>query len=651
MDRSCIRAWSGKPGAPAYLDELPADAAAVLVEYRAAVAAQLDERLISARGLIGTFGLVALEPLTADPMTRELWFGLRSAMYPLVAATRPPGTSVVIEDVAVPPDGLAELILGLRSLFARYGYSDTGFIFGHLAAGNVHFVTLNDLGSPGGVERFGLFVEDLAGLVLGLDGSLKAEHGTGRAMAPFLAREWGNEAVAVMREVKGLIDPDGMLNPGVLLNDDPRAHLAHVKHTPIIGDDAVDRCVECGFCERLCPSRELTLTPRQRIVGNRIALEFREAGEANRAGAIWGEYAYDGTDTCVGDGLCATVCPAGINVAYLTDHQRAEMHGAPLEGLMDLAARRFAVVEELLRRGIDLGRAIDDRRDGEGMSWVTAAARRLVPDLPQWSRSITKAPPRVHCESADPHLVYFPACVSRIMGSSALGKDSLMATVLRVAERAGLSVRLPPGAAGLCCGQIWEHKGFSAGQATMANRLVAALWQWSEGGRLPIMCDVTSCARTMLVELEREQFGAREQLLSEANRERHAQLRIMDLAEWLHDDVLGRLEIKRKKKSVLVHPTCACTQLGLDKKIAAIVAACAEDVTIPYSLGCCGAGGDRGFLYPELADAAMHDEAEEIKGRSYDGAYSFAKTCEIVLADRTGRPFESLIYLVDEVTA
>jgi len=344
-------------------------------------------------------------------------------------------------------------------------------------------------------------------------------------------------------------------------------------------------------------------------------------------------------------------CPAGINVAYLTDHQRAEMHGAALEGLMDLAARRFAVIEALLRCGISLGGAVDDKLGEEAMSWATASVRRLIPGMPQWSHSIRNAPPRVGREPVDPQLVYFPACVSRMRGSSALGKDSLMATVLRVADRAGLSVRLPRDAAGLCCGQIWGHKGFVAGQATMANRLVAALWRWSEGGRLPIMCDVTSCARTMLLELEREQFGGRELLLSEANRERYAQLRITDLAEWLHDDVLGRLQIRRKKRSVLVHPTCACTQLGLDQKIAAIVAACAEDFIIPDSLGCCGAGGDRGFLYPKLADAAVHDEADEIEGTSYDGAYSFAKTCEIVLGDRTGQPFESLVYLVDEVTA
>lgn len=651
MDRACLRAWSGKPGVPAYVDELPADATAVLVEYRAAMAAALDELVASAAGLIDGFGLLAREPLTSQPEKREQWFALRSAMYPLVAATRPPGTSVLIEDVAVPPERLSEFIAGLRGLFARYGYGDTGFIFGHVASGNVHFIALDDLRDDEGVARFGHFLEDLVDLVLGLDGSLKAEHGTGRAMAPFLVREWGEEAVAVMREVKRLLDPLGLLNPGVLLSDDPNAHVAHIKRTRDIGDETVDRCVECGFCERVCPSRALTLTPRQRIAAQRVGLELEEAGDLERAAAVWAEFAYDGRDTCVADGLCGTVCPAGINIAYLTDHERAEAHGAALERLMDLAARRFDLVEEGLRRAVDLGCGLDDRLGVDAMGWVTTAGRHLIPELPRWSRSITRAPSRVSREQADAQLVYFPACVSRIMGSSPLGKGSIMETVLRVADRAGLRLRLPADAAGLCCGQIWEHKGFRRGYVTMANRLVEAFWRWSEGGRLPLMCDVTSCARTMLVELEREQFGPRDQLLSDLNLERFAALTIIDLAEWLHDDVLPRVAVRHKKGTVVVHPTCACTELGLGDTVTAVATACADEVVVPYALGCCGAGGDRGFLHPELADAAVHEEAQELAGRSFDGAYSLARTCEIVLSDRTGRAYESLVYLVDETTA
>jgi D-lactate dehydrogenase len=651
MDRACLRSWTGKPGAPDYLDELPDDATAVLVEYRAASAAELDERLARASQLIDGFDLVAQEPLTSDALTREQWFALRSAMYMLVAATRPAGTSVIVEDVAVAHEHLVDLILGLRELFARYGYSDTGFIFGHLAAGNVHFITLDDLSTAEGLEHFGRFTDDLAELVLGLDGSLKAEHGTGRAMAPFLSREWGEGAVALMREVKGLLDPDGLLNPGVLLSDDPRTHVAHIKQTPSIGDETVDRCVECGFCERVCPTRDFTLTPRQRVVANRARAELLKGGASERAALLWEEFEYEGRDTCVADGLCSTVCPSGVDIAYLTDHERAEAHGWALQKVMALAADRFGLVEEALRWGIRSGCAIDAGTGGRAMTYGTAAARRLIPFMPQWSHSMSAPPDRLRCQPADPEVVYFPACVSRMMGSSGLGKDSIMTTVLRVADRAGISVRLPSDATGLCCGQIWAHKGFPEGNRVMANRLVEALWRWSEQGRLPVMCDVTSCARTMLLELEHENFGPPDRILSDVNRDRHAQLRIIDIAEWLHDRVLPRIEITNKKPAVLVHPTCACTELGLGEKIAAVAAACAEEVTVATSLGCCGAGGDRGFLYPELADAAVREEAAEIAGRRFDGAYSFAKTCEIVLTDRTGHPFESLAYLVDESTA
>ena len=647
MDRACIDTWREKPGAPDFVKGLSGEAAALLIEYRAASPLELDERLESARRLISDFDVAAGEFFTRDSATRERWLALRSAMYPLAAATRPIGSTVVIEDVAVPRDRLVELVLGLRTLFDRYGKSKAAFIFGHLAAGNVHFITCEHLGSKAGVKQFGLFIEDLVQLVLALDGSLKAEHGTGRAMAPFLAREWGDEAVAVMGEVKRLLDPEGVLNPGVLLNDDPRGHLHNIKQSPPFGDDVIDRCVECGFCERVCPTRAFTLTPRQRIVACRVALGL-EQNDASAADAIWNEYAFEGQDTCVTDGLCGTTCPVEINVADLVDHQRAQKHGRAIEQAMNLAALHFGLAEDILRQAITLACAVD-RLGPPVVSRATIAAKAVVPGMPQWSRSITKAPPRLYRECSNPAIVYFPSCISRMMGSSSSG-DSVLAAVMRVADRAGIAVRLPPDARGLCCGQIWQHKGFRAGHATMANRLVEALWRWSDAGRLPVMCDVTSCTRSMLEELERERYGSRETLLSPANRLRHRALRILDLTEWLHDEVMDRLEIRRRKRSVLIHPTCACTQLNLIDMLTGIVARCAEEWTIPSSLGCCGAGGDRGLIYPRLADAAMRDEANETRGRTYDGAYSFARTCEIVLSDRTGRPWESLVYLVDQVT-
>jgi D-lactate dehydrogenase len=154
-----------------------------------------------------------------------------------------------------------------------------------------------------------------------------------------------------------------------------------------------------------------------------------------------------------------------------------------------------------------------------------------------------------------------------------------------------------------------------------------------------------------LAELETEMWGARHRLLSDENAAKYKQLKIVDIAEWLHADVLPRLDVTRPKGTVLMHPTCACHQLGLGSTIEAIGNACARECTTPASAGCCGAGGDRGFRYPEGAASALRDERPELAGRGFDGAYSFAKSCEIVLSDHLAQPFESIVYLVDERTS
>jgi len=184
----------------------------------------------------------------------------------------------------------------------------------------------------------------------------------------------------------------------------------------------------------------------------------------------------------------------------------------------------------------------------------------------------------------------------------------------------------------------------------MANRLVEHFWQWSDSGRIPIFCDTTSCTHTLLESLLNEDFGKGYRVLSSENADRYAKLRIMDLTTWLHDHALPRLDIGRKKRAVLLHPTCACQQLGLTPTLEAIARQCADEVVIPNHWGCCAASGDRGFMYPALAESATRDERLEIAGRQFDGAYSLAKTCEIVLTSEIKLNYESVAYLVDEST-
>ena len=314
------------------------------------------------------------------------------------------------------------------------------------------------------------------------------------------------------------------------------------------------------------------------------------------------------------------------------------------------AAKHFRALEEAARLALGAGTLVQHTFGAGAMPRLTEALAKLRPGFWQWSRHIGRAPQRPHREPARAEIVYFPSCVTRIMGSCASDDGDEMHTILRIAQRAGIAMYLPKDAKGLCCSQPFAHLGYPEAQRIMANRVVEALYRWSDGGRLPIMCDVTSCARTLMLELECETWGTRPRVLSPGNEAKYKKLRFMDVAEWLHDEALPKLDVVRPKRSVLMHPTCACRQLCLEPKIEAIGRACAAESYTPASAGCCGAGGDRGFRYPEGTASALRDERAEIEGRSFDGAYTFAKTCAIVLSDRLPAAFESIAALVDETT-
>jgi D-lactate dehydrogenase len=649
MDIASLRSVVGRPGVPDIVATLPDGVAALLIDYHADTLEALAAAQAHAEETIATLPLYAHLPFSTTPRERAQLWTVRSGIFASVGGARPPGTTVILEDIAVPVESLHELILGLQELFKTYAYD--GSIFGHASVGNIHFLITDDMGDGERVAHFGRFMDEVVGLVLRFDGSLKAEHGTGRAMAPFVQTEWGSEAYRVMKELKVLVDPANVMNPGVLINDDPNVHLEHIKGMPLLGDPVADRCIECGFCEWVCPTRYSTLTPRQRIQAHRVQLSLEAAGERARAQTIADEYRYEGRATCVADGMCQTVCPVEISTAYITDYDRAQAASPAAAQLMVTAVRNFALLEEAARGSLDIGSAVQRIAGAKTMPWITEALAKLFPAFPQWSRNMGPGPRLPHTAAKDADLVYFPACVSRMMGSSTLGKDDVMQTGLRVARRAGFTPYLPRAAKGLCCSQMFAHLGFPDAQQLMANRVVEAMFDWSDGGRLPIVCDITSCARTLLHEMETEMWGDRPRLLTVANTAKYRKLNILDIAEWLHDDALPRLEVDKPKGSVVMHPTCACKQLGLDAKIAAIGQACARDSYTPFAAGCCGAGGDRGFRYPEGPQSALRDEKAELAGRSFDGAYSFAKSCEIVLSDNLPFAYESIAYLVDETTS
>ncbi len=644
LDRASLKSVEAQPGIPPGIKSLAEGAAALLVEFHGreeAIRAELERT-----ALVATIGLKLLEParFTHDPAEQALMWKLRSGTFPSVGAVRKRGTTVLIEDVAFPVDRLADAALDLTKLFAKHGYEEA-IIFGHAKDGNLHFVITQSFNDPIAVDRYANFMEDVVELVVKkYDGALKAEHGTGRNMAPFVEAEWGPEAKAVMEKLKNLVDPLRLLNPGVILNADPKAHLTNLKPMPGV-EEEVDKCIECGYCEPKCPSRELTLTPRQRIVVRREMARL----EANREHpalltSLQEAFPYMALDTCAVDGLCATACPVSIDTGQLTKRFRKASHRRCAQKIALSVARNFATVEPIMRVALRSGHLVQSIFGPKVMPFITrvlkafGASHQWSPEMPK----AAKAPlPTTSLEGAQ--AIYFPACISRMMGHlpGEPQEMSLVEALVKVSERAGVPVHIPLDVAGTCCGVPFSSKGYDEAHRYTVNRAIEKFWEWSQGGRLSVVMDTSPCTFGMVTSRA---------YLTPANQTKFDRLKIIDSTAFAHDVLLPRLRVARKVNAVVLHPVCSLTKMDLLPKLEGVARACADTVEVPRDAGCCGFAGDRGFTHPELTASATQHEAHEVKAQSFDGHYASSRTCEVGMTRATGEVYRSFLYLLEWAT-
>ncbi|MEU9147382.1 FAD-binding and (Fe-S)-binding domain-containing protein [Streptomyces sp. NPDC048349] len=648
MDGNTLRASVSVAGVPADWADLPKDTTALLVEFRAPDEAALDAYESRAAQLLGGLDLVApvasvTNAFTRDPRTINGYWKARKAFVTAVGGARAPGTTLITEDFAVPPSRLAEACGALLELQARHGFDAA--VAGHAAHGNLHFLLAFDAANPADVERYAAFMDAFCRLTVErFDGSLKAEHSTGRNMAPFLELEWGPGATELMWRTKRVVDPDGVLAPRILLDRDPRAHLRGLKTIPRV-EAVADPCIECGFCEPACPSGDLTTTPRQRIVLRREMV--RQQPGSRVLDGLLGSYGYDAVDTCAGDSTCKLACPVGIDTGTLMRDFRHRRHSAREERAAALAARRFGAVEAAARLAVAAADRLADRGGDGLLAALTEAARKAVrPDLvPRWLPQIPGAaarrPPVTRRTGA--RAVYYPACINRIFGNPGdRPGPSLPEAVVAVSERAGKPVWIPRDVSGTCCATIWHSKGYEAGSRIMANRIVESAWGWTAGGRLPLVVDASSCTLGIAREVV--------PLLTEENRALHAELRIVDSVVWAAEELLPHLEVRRTVGSAVLHPTCSMRHLGDEAQLRAVAEACADEVVVPVDAGCCAFAGDRGMLHPELTASATAREAAEVTARTFDAHLSANRMCEVGMDRATGRSYSSVLLELERAT-
>jgi len=643
-DRECLRAVEGRPGVPERWKSLPTNATALLVEFRESTPEDTDQARDNASAVLESLPLIEAAEFTTDPHLAEQYWAVRHGLLTSIGGARPRGTSLILEDVCFPLHRLAHGALDLQNLFSKHRYH--GIVFGHASAGNLHFLITPPLNCEADVRRFDGFLRDVVDLVTKkYDGSLKAEHGTGRNIAPFVEEEWGPKLTAMMWRIKHMADPHNILSPDVVLTRDKTAHLRYLQTLPAV-ETEIDKCIECGFCEPVCPSRNITTTPRQRIVLRREMM--RQTANSPLSTAILQEYEYDAIETCAGDGSCALACPLDINTGSLMKSFRHQEHSRAQEYVALKIAENWSTAEKVGRIALKVNRLTDGLfgsafvAEGALKGARTIFSKDLVPTLLPGIPSA--ASPNVPLTSrAGAVAVYFNACVNRIFGSSrANEKQSLAEALVAASSRAGLPVWIPDDLAGTCCSTVWHSKGYEDGNRFMANKIVERMWAWSDRGKLSIVCDASSCTFGILSEIR--------PYLTSVNAEHHQQLTVLDSIAWAHDYLLPRLTVFRKVDSVAIHASCSLQHLQLDAKLQKLGEALARKAVTPIHSSCCGFAGDRGFLHPELTQSATLEQARELSEEHFDRYVSSNRTCELGMSLATKQDYQSVIFLLEELT-
>jgi len=647
MDRRSLASVSDMPGLPEFIKTLDNKVGALLIETCAANQHLLAAQITELETLLSDFKQTNVIKFTDVASEYSQLWAIRKGTFPAVGAVRETGTTVIIEDVAFPVEQLADAVAKLQALFERYHY-DEAIIFGHALDGNLHFVFTQDFSTQAEVDRYQAFMDDVCQLVaVDYQGSLKAEHGTGRNMAPFIELEWGEQGLDLMKRIKVLFDPSNLLNPGVIINDDPLAHINNLKNLPA-AHDIVDKCIECGFCEPVCPSKGLSLTPRQRITTYREIRRLTVSGDNPQLlSELNKDFNYLGIDTCAATGLCADRCPVGINTGDLVRELR-HLKNAKYTGLSNKLANNFASIEKMTRVSLAVA-GFSQRLIGDNvMAGITGTVRQLSGKLstnknsnkiPLWTKYLpSKASYQgkviSNSNGAKPKVVYMPSCASRSMGQAldAAEQRSLTEVTYAVLEKAGFEV-ISPDFTGECCGMPFNSKGMFNEAKQKRNALLIKLTELSEQGQYPILIDTSPCKSMLLDDVEATE-----------------NLSLYEPVGFVTDILADYLTFEPLSETIMLHVTCSSRRMGLTDKMHRLAKLCSNNVVIPEHIQCCGFAGDKGFTTPELNENALATLKEQVPKDCAVG-YSNSRTCEVGLSYHAGIDYQSILYLVDKATS
>ncbi|GAW97012.1 MULTISPECIES: FAD-binding and (Fe-S)-binding domain-containing protein [Colwellia] len=678
MDARALNSVHGQLASIVNIDKpLNAESVALLIEISADTVEQLqvNEQQLLLHIKIVEKSIQAQKAFTIDKDEIEALWKIRKGMFPAVGSVRPKGTTVIIEDIALPLARLAEGVNDLQQLFKQFGY-DEAIIFGHALAGNLHFVFTQTFASDKEISRYRDFMAKVTKMVaIDYQGSLKAEHGTGRNMAPFVEMEWGGDLYQVMKQIKTLFDPKGILNPGVIINDDSEAHLRHLK-TMMATDDIIDTCIECGFCEPVCPSKDFTLTPRQRIaLWRQKALLSQQISHANdsekialtaQLRALEKDYQFFAIDSCAATGLCGQQCPVGIDTGMFIKSLREKKNtGSKVKTFSaKVIADNFSAVSSIARLGLNTVATINhiagNKFTKKSFKAVSTLSNNAIPlwfqawpagakviaegefngqnhllSAPVASNIETQVATPVATTKAANKVVYIPSCANRIFGcdEQAPDKRSLVAVVLSLCKKANITVIIPKGSGELCCGMPWQSKGLAQISQDKRQQFLAKVVTASEQGKWPVITDASPCALTLNQGEDSDNSATR--------------LVIFEATEFIAKYVVDKLQINKSDECFMLHNSCSSEKMDQGRYLKQLAQLCSDNIVEPENISCCGFAGDKGFYLPELNKSALAPLKAQIPPGCQRGL-SNSRTCEIGLTEHSGISYQSILYLLDQ---
>ncbi len=636
MDYASLKTAKYLADAPYDVNSLSEGSSVLLCEFQEnneKLFDDLEKNLISVvqkyRGsLIGDF--------EKEESRREKLWKIRKSLFTTVGSLRKPGTSVITEDICFDVENLGEVIPELHRIFAKWKFDDA-VIFGHAKDGNLHFNLSIDLESEEGVNDYRKMLDEVVEMTVDkFNGSLKAEHGTGRNMAPFVEGEWGSELYKIMWRIKSLADSNYILNPGVILNKNNNIHIENLKPMPVV-NDKIDLCVECGFCEPVCPSRGFTFTPRQRIGVSR-EMEMISSQNSTISNKLKNDYLFSTGITCAVDGMCETVCPVNINTGEFVKDLRSQHNGVLGRMIAKWASNHFRLTTKSIKFAIKIlslkTKLFGIKLMNSTFIWLNQISNQRIPAWNSMITSSSKFPGKMKYGTGK-SFIYYPSCISRVFSADS-ENQSIIEVMGQIAELAEIKLIIPAKIDNTCCSTPFSSKGYHEPGIDMFERTITLLYEASNSGKIPIVVDTSPCTYKFLHPSNK---------ISKEISRKWKKLQFIDIIPFLNS-ITQDINYKPLDREIVVHPNCSTQKMEHTQIMESLAKRCAKKVTIPENSGCCGFAGDRGMIVPQLTKNAVKFNKDQL---SYDkqelNGYSSSRMCEIGMSD-SEQTYASIAFLV-----